>query len=536
MSRGVLDDLAQDLAMMARVVQSQLAGALEAFAHKDRDLAAKVRDKDDQVDNLLGFLEERCFLSIGHDVEPTSPRARQIRGVFRVALNLEKVGDYAVNIAEQAMYASCFPAAPAPFDLGKPAAMAMAGLDEVIAAFVEGSSDRAKRACACEPQLDAQYRAALAETFARLRRPGEDPAFVITHLFVAKFLERLGDSILNIGETTLFILTGERLKLHQYLHLEEMRSALAAQPDTGALDFRQIWGGISGARVGRLSLGSGRAFIWKEGAEQKIEEELREMAAWNHVVPGLVPDVRARHQEGGRESFLGDYLDGVLLRDVYLTRPWMEKVRVTHRLLETVRDIWIATSSREVPSAAASYVAQIRARLPELYGTHPSLASLRREETRVFGITHRSLRDLLARVADREPRLAPPVTVRIHGDFNTNNVIYNPAADRVHFIDVHRSGAGDYCQDIGVFLVSLIRTPLHDRALLGEFGRLDELVVQFAEAYAALIGDEHFRARLTLARARSLVTSARLVTDVEFARELYLKGIRLLETVAGSAP
>jgi hypothetical protein len=260
------------------------------------------------------------------------------------------------------------------------------------------------------------------------------------------------------------------------------------------------------------------------------------MAAWNHVVPGLVPDVRARHQEGGRESFLGDYLDGVLLRDVYLTRPWMEKVRVTHRLLETVRDIWIATSSREVPSAAASYVAQIRARLPELYGTHPSLASLRREETRVFGITHRSLDALLRRVAEQEPRLVPPVSVRIHGDFNTNNVIYNPAADRVHFIDVHRSGAGDYCQDIGVFLVSLIRTPLHDRALLGEFGRLDELVVQFAEAYAGLIGDEHFRARLTLARARSLVTSARLVTDVEFARELYLKGIRLLETVAGSAP
>jgi phosphate uptake regulator len=57
---------------------------------------------------------------------------------------------------------------------------------------------------------------------ALLSRPGQDPAFVLTHLFVSKFLERIGDSILNIGETTLFILSGERLKLHQYLHLEEM--------------------------------------------------------------------------------------------------------------------------------------------------------------------------------------------------------------------------------------------------------------------------------------------------------------------------
>ncbi len=496
---------------MARVVQSQLSGALRAFALKDRDLARKVRDKDDQVDNLLGFLEERCFLSIGHDaVEPTSLRARQIRGVFRVALNLEKVGDYAVNIAEQAMYASRFAPSPPPFELEKPAALATAALDEVIAAFSESNADRAKHACACEPELDAQYRDALAETFARLRQPGEDPAFVITHVFVAKFLERVGDSILNIGETTLFILTGERLKLHQYLHLEEMRAALKGQPgDGGPLDFRQIWGGISGARVGRLSLGAGRAFIWKEGAEEKIEEELREMREWNRLVPGLVPDVRARHHEDGRESFLGDFLDGVLLRDVYLTRPWTERVRVTYRLLETVRDIWVATSSRDVP-VAPSYARQIRERLPDLYATHPPLAALRHD--------------------------APPVSVRIHGDFNTNNVIYNPAADRMHFIDVHRSGAGDYLQDVGVFVVSLIRTPLLEPTLLGEMQRLGELVGEFAEKFALLIGDEHFQPRLMLSRARSLVTSARLVTDLEFARGLYLKGIRLLESVAGAVP
>src|SRR6266508_3039700 len=138
MTRGLLVDLGQDLTLMARVVQSQLSGALRAFALKDRDLARKVRDKDDQVDNLLGFLEERCFLAIGHDaVEPTSLRARQIRGVFRVALNLEKVGDYAVNIAEQAMYASRFAPSPPPFEREKPAALATAARDEVSAAFSE---------------------------------------------------------------------------------------------------------------------------------------------------------------------------------------------------------------------------------------------------------------------------------------------------------------------------------------------------------------------------------------------------------------
>src|SRR3989441_13286313 len=106
-------------------------------------------------------------------------------------------------------------ARPIPFDLAGPARVALAALDEVITAFTDASAEKAKHACRCEPELDGQYRAALVEVFRRLTAPGQDPAFIITNLFVAKFLERIGDSILNIGETTLFILTGERLKLHQ---------------------------------------------------------------------------------------------------------------------------------------------------------------------------------------------------------------------------------------------------------------------------------------------------------------------------------
>src|SRR5437870_1881360 len=222
--------------------------------------------------------------------------------------------------------------------------------EEEITVFPDGdlATEKAKHACRCETELDRQYRDALFETFRRLARPNQDPAFVITNLFVAKFLERIGDSILNIGETTLFILTGERLKLHQYLHLEHMASAVVPRAE-GALDFRQIWGGISGARIGRVALAEGEALIWKEGEERKIEEELREMEEWNRIVPGLVPDVKARHREEGRLSFLGQFLHGSLLRDIYLTRSWDEKVRATDRLLKTVRDVWLTTAVKEPP-------------------------------------------------------------------------------------------------------------------------------------------------------------------------------------------
>jgi Ser/Thr protein kinase RdoA (MazF antagonist) len=81
--------------------------------------------------------------------------------------------------------------------------------------------------------------------------------------------------------------------------------------------------------------------------------------------------------------------------------------------------------------------------------------------------------------------LAPPVAVRIHGDFNTSNVMYDGRRDRVHFIDGDRSGTGDYAQDIGVFLVSNVRTPLQDAEVVGQLERINALVTAFASTSRA---------------------------------------------------
>jgi len=192
-----------------------------------------------------------------------------------------------VNIAEQAMHAARFGRRPPPFDLAGPARIALAALDEVITSFTDASADKAKHACRCEPELDRQYRDALGDTFRRFARPAQDPAFVITHLFVSKFLERIGDSILNIGETTLFILTGERLKLHQYLHLEEMiGNGAVAGTD---VEFRQLWGGISGAVVSRVSVGANSR---SSGKRERRARSTKKSGRWGNGIascPGSYP-------------------------------------------------------------------------------------------------------------------------------------------------------------------------------------------------------------------------------------------------------
>src|SRR5262249_54967769 len=111
MSTLAIDDLGRDLAMMARLVQTQLGAAMTAFFERDVGLAERVKEGDDRVDTPLGLIEEKCFRRIGTaGLDPDSLGARQLHGVFRVAINLEKLGDYAVNVAEQAVHVSRLPA------------------------------------------------------------------------------------------------------------------------------------------------------------------------------------------------------------------------------------------------------------------------------------------------------------------------------------------------------------------------------------------------------------------------------------------
>ena len=63
------------------------------------------------------------------------------------------------------------------------------------------------------------------------------------------------------------------------------------------------------------------------------------------------------------------------------------------------------------------------------------------------------------------PSWPAPYVVRTHGDLNLNNVIFDPARQSLHFIDLHRSALADCAQDISVFLISNFRLPVSDVAV-----------------------------------------------------------------------
>ena len=153
--------------------------------------------------------------------------------------------------------------------------------------------------------------------------------------------------------------------------------------------------------------------------------------------------------------------------------------------------MWLATLVKEPPPV--DYVRQIRERLPDLYAMHPRLAAL-------AGWAHAGVRhQRIARSTSSstpspslEPTLAPPVSVRLHGDFNTNNIVYDAAGTACTSSTSTGAAPATTRRTSACLLVSNLRQPIQDPRILADLDRLNRLIESFAAEFARLVDDAHF--------------------------------------------
>lgn len=124
----------------------------------------------------------------------------------------------------------------------------------------------------------------------------------------------------------------------------------------------------------------------------------------------------------------------------------------------------------------------------------------------------------------------------IHGDFNLDNIIYDPREKRINFIDLHRSRYMDYVQDISVFMVSNYRLQIMEAETRQRLMRMARDLYRSARRYAIKNGDVTFELRLALGLARSFASSTRFILDQSLARRMFMRARYLLERVLTVEP
>lgn len=512
-------DLDKLLIIQGRNVRLQQATCLDRLAEADYPGARKVEEMDRVVDHLARTFEDRFFGAMA-DNGGSADETRRDRSLLLVSRQLEDIGDRLVELA-RIREGDGVPAVGADIlDLGQKSVRTFTA---ALEAFFQESIGMAREAfemvIALEEICQDLLNTYLDGDNGAAAEPGNEVAARVLEI---QCLRGVLLAQLRIAESTIYRVSGERLSFSQYMHLERLAREAGAR--TGCFSYRNLWGGISGAVVGKLDLGEKGQWVFKDGISKKILPEVENLKKWNEVLEGVVPRLLAVNDAGGEtRSFLSEFVDGDLLSDIVLNGTWEEKVEAQRALHRTLERIWRTTLIERAPGVA--FVSQIRERLGAVFSQHPRLRMIRRVGSPVAP----SLDQLLDRAGELEPALAPPFSVMLHGDFNANNIMYNSKSGEVRFIDIHRSIHGDLVQDLGVFLVSGVRNPLARMTVLEDLKSLNKMTKRFAREFAVGRGDEHFDLRLILSRARSFITSSRLISDFGFAKELFLEGLYYLD-------
>ena len=522
------DSVTDNLRFMVHEAAGQVEQTLQFFAEPSRTLIEKIRARDDYIDTLKSLILDKTYSSLisgGGGLDKN--HVNLMRSVNIMATNLERIADFSVNMLRQAEHLTDISFLNN-FDLEPFFEEVLTGLDCVPEALDKKQVKLAFRICQCEFNLDVLYESHFKIILAGLQT-GKRTGNLVTVLMILHYLERMGDSLLNIGEALLFAFVGEQLKIQQYKALTESLSASGLETPISQVEFESIWGTRSGCRIGLVGeknrKESARPVLFKHGNFKKLQREKDNIARWEKLSPGLPPQVyECAPGDDGNGSILLEYLPGCTFQEIVTSSDENMMKDALFIIEETMGHLWKATQKME--PVKADFTRQLKERLTAIYRLHPDFNT---EADRIGSLDLPSYGQLMRVAAEIERDLAAPFSVFIHGDFNANNLIYDSSNERLHFIDLHRSAQSDYVQDVSVFLVSIYRMPIFDRLIRARLNFTIMDFFEFARDFAIANEDNLFEARLAFGLARSFGTSTRFELNRKFANKMFKLSVYLLE-------
>jgi hypothetical protein len=264
--------------------------------------------------------------------------------------------------------------------------------------------------------------------------------------------------------------------------------------------------------------------VFKDGRKRKLKEERQRVEDWHEILPGLAPQILSYQKRGDSASLLIEHLVGETFEQILLHGSDQLLEEAFGQLTKTLKRIWRETRSDKPVSA--DYTGQLAKRLPDVYAIHPTFQT---SESIIGGLKLPAFAQQQSRLKTLEKGLKAPFSVYIHGDFNVDNIIYDPGEGRVNFIDLHRSRHMDYLQDVSVFMVSCYRLQVFDPQIRLRIHALCQDFYRFVRAYARKQKDESFETRLTLGLIRSFATSTRFILDKSLSWAMFNRAVFLTE-------
>ncbi|GAB3451884.1 phosphate signaling complex protein PhoU [Insolitispirillum peregrinum] len=207
-----LTQLTNVIVRMGGLAEAQMASAIHAITRRDSDLASRVIAGDSKVDEMEKEVHALTVRLLALR-QPMADDLRSIVAALKISADIERIGDYAANVAKRAMVLNQLPQVTPVAGIPGMGRMVQQIINDVLDAYVERDVEKALAVWHRDEDVDAMHMALFRELLTYMM---EDPRNITacTHLmFIAKNIERIGDHATNIAETIHFLVKGQSILL-----------------------------------------------------------------------------------------------------------------------------------------------------------------------------------------------------------------------------------------------------------------------------------------------------------------------------------
>ena len=193
-----LESARLDVVRLGALAADAIHQAVASLERRDTALAARVIAGDDIIDDLRRRIEQSCIELIWRQ-QPVAGELRQVAAMLEIVIDLERIGDYAVDIAKNSIKLDDAPLRPARVEIGRIAAIANAMLSDTMRAYTERDVAEAESVIARDDEVDKLYNRGIEALQEEMQADPGRRARRDAHAVRFGSVERVGDRAQNIA-------------------------------------------------------------------------------------------------------------------------------------------------------------------------------------------------------------------------------------------------------------------------------------------------------------------------------------------------
>jgi phosphate transport system protein len=211
-----LDDLKEQLLVMAGLAEQAIQRAIEAYRVRDLSICDLVSRSEIAINRLEREIDQSSLDLLAME-QPMAIDLRFILSVIKINADLERVGDAAKSISERVRSMEQMAAADLPVDIPRMASLAAEMVRKSIQSFIEGDAEMALNVLTMDDAVDAMNRAAYKSLTRVMEEQSHLAPQALNALMISRALERVADHATNIAEDVIFWVQGADVRHHKSL-------------------------------------------------------------------------------------------------------------------------------------------------------------------------------------------------------------------------------------------------------------------------------------------------------------------------------